>query len=53
MTELDILYDIIYKYGKDTNLIGASIVLKDKNSGEITICNLNEYGDFNEYTVDE
>lgn len=53
MAELDILYDIIYKYVEDTHLIGASIVLKDKNSGEITICNLNEYGGFNEYKIDE
>lgn len=42
--------DICYKEADDgSELISVSLVVKDRNSGEIRIYNSNEYGGISEY----
>lgn len=38
------LYDIIYNENDDSQIVAMSIVVKDSNSGELTVYSLGEYG---------
>ena len=45
----DDIADICYKENQESELISVSIIVKDRNSGEIHIYNSNEYGGISEY----
>jgi len=47
---LDELLNVCYKeHEEDSQLISASIVVRDKNSGDIRVYNSNQYGGVDEY----
>ena len=51
---LNEIADICYKeIDEDSQLISMSIVVKDKNSGEVRVYNSNQYGGFDEYTEND
>lgn len=46
--------NICYKEAdEDSQLISASIIVKDSNSGEIRVYNSNQYGGIDEYTEND
>ena len=50
MMTFEKIADICYKeQDEDSQLISVSIVVKDKNSGDIRVYNSNEYGGISEY----
>lgn len=46
----DNIANICYKEDQESELISVSIVVKDRNSGEIRVYNSHEYGGISEYT---
>lgn len=38
------LYNIIYNENDDSEIVAMSIVVKDSNSGELTVYSLGQYG---------